>query len=117
MDIENNLKVNIGDHVNVKHLYRCGVPNSEGGYVWVQEISKGNSTVTVKYVVSNFIEEHIDMNRLFKSPINTITGVFKTRSSDVTQGGVYTPDPVTPNINTPTINKSSEKLQNVLHKT
>ena len=74
------------------------------------------TTVSVRYVVTNAIEELVDITRLVLTPLNTITCVFRTRSTDVNQPGSYTPTTPTvePTITTPTDSNKYTTLQSIL---
>ena len=116
MDIESNLDFKIGDLVHVKPIYRLNKTNSEGGYGCVVDLCDESTTVSVRYVVTNSIEEGVDITRLLKTPLNTITGVFRTRSTDINQPGSYTP--ATPTVETttttPTETNEYTTLQSIL---
>ena len=66
--------------------------------------------------MTNTIEEQVDITRIIKTPLNTITGVFRTRSTNVNQHGSYTPSTptVVTTVTTPIESNEYSTLQTIL---
>lgn len=116
MDIERNLKFQIGDTVYLKAKYRVIMPNSEGGYGWITGKCENSELFQVRYVINNIMEENIDLTRLMNTPVDSITGVFMTRSNNIVQEVCYNPNLTTPTINTTLETTIYYTLTNVLLK-
>ena len=75
----------IGDHVSVSRENVNGQPNTDGGYGFIIELNVIDTTVCIRCTVENIVERNVNVSRVRSSNIASITGLFRTRSSQITQ--------------------------------
>ena len=74
----------IGDHVSVSRENVNGQPNTDGGYGFIIELNVIDTTVCIRCTVENIVERNVNVSQVRSSNINSITGLFRARSSQIT---------------------------------
>ena len=74
----------IEDHVSVSRENLNGPPSTDGGYGFIIELNVIATTACIRCTVENIVERNVNVSRVRSSNIASITGLFRTRSSQIT---------------------------------